>query len=162
MSPILISITRLLGTDTVQFNTEAHTTASALDIVRQLTSDEVTRSPELDQATDKVIADAKKPAAKKEAAPAAKKPEETTTEAKPVDGPVSSEPAAAIDYDQVKAKVLALAQSKGRDPLVALLQRHGAAKAPDLKPVQYAAFLADIDAINAGTYDPIAAETEAA
>lgn len=127
----------------------------------------VTRSTELDQATDKVIADAKKPAeAKKPAATAsslngAKQPTTAPAETAPAEE-AKAEPAAAIDYDQVKAKVLALAQSKGRDVLVALLQRHGAAKAPDLKPVQYAAFLADIDAINAGTYDPVAAETEAA
>lgn len=65
---------------------------------------------------------------------------------------------AAPTYDDVKAKVLALSKDKGREPTVQLLERHGVAKAPDLKPEQYAAFIADVDAIMAGTYDPEAAE----
>lgn len=66
--------------------------------------------------------------------------------------------ASAPTYEDVKAKVLALSKDKGREPTVQLLQRHGVEKAPDLKPEQFAAFIADVDAIMAGTYDPAFAE----
>lgn len=64
----------------------------------------------------------------------------------------------AVDYEQVKAAILRLSKEKGREPTVALLQRHGVTKGPDLKAEQYAQVVADIDAIFAGTYNPEAAE----
>lgn len=117
----------------------------------------IIRSPELDAATDKVIADAKKPAAPAASSPSGAKPQTTASKA---DAPVEvkkDEPAAPT-YDDVKAKVLALSKDKGRDALVALLARHGVTKAPDLKESQYAAIIADVDAIFAGVYDPEASE----
>jgi hypothetical protein len=61
-------------------------------------------------------------------------------------------------YDTVKTKVLELSKEKGRDQVVALLQRHGVAKAPDLKAEQYAAVIADVAAILAGDLDVTAGE----
>lgn len=132
------------------------------------------RSAELDAATDKVIADAKKPAAATASSPSGaerqttalkasaqggeeKKPDaaKEPTGSKPEAGPASSD---APTYDDVKTKVLALAQAKGRDTVLALLQRHGVAKAPDLKEGQWARVIEDADAIMAGTYDPAASE----
>jgi hypothetical protein len=72
-------------------------------------------------------------------------------------GPASSD-ATAPTYDDVKTKVLELSKEKGRDQVVALLQRHGVAKAPDLKAEQYAAVIADVTAILAGTLDVTAGE----
>lgn len=101
---------------------------------------------EMMTATDKVIADAKKTAVKETPKADVKKPEVK-----------KEEPAAEVAglvYDDVKKKVLAMAQAKGRDTLVTLLQRHGVKAAPELKETQYVPFVADIDAIMAGTYDP--------
>lgn len=116
-------------------------------------------------AAHQVIADAKKGDNVKAQAAAGTKPAEevkaaaasTTTTA--AAATKASTDAPAPTYDDVKAKVLALSKDKGREPTVQLLLRHGVAKAPDLKPEQYADFIADVDAIIAGTYDPEAAET---
>lgn len=141
--------------------------ASALRELAAAIRSTISGAHEIGATTDRVISEAKKtasaPAADKKteakaetkkpaATPAAETTAETeTATASPSDGPAPT-------YDTVKAKVLALAQAKGRDVLVDLLSRHGVTKAPDLKEAQYAKFLADIDAINAGTYDPAAAE----
>lgn len=106
--------------------------------------------------------EAKKPTAKKEAgevkkpAATASSPSgatpETTAQAESV--PAGDAPT----YDQVKDRILTLSKEKGREPTVALMQRHGVSKGPDLKPEQYADFIKDVNAILAGTYDPEAAE----
>lgn len=97
-----------------------------------------------------------KPEAKKPAAETASSPSGATppTTEKKADAPTGDRPT----YDQVKDKLLALSKEKGREPTVALLSRFGAARGPDLKPDQYAKFIADVDAIFAGTYDPDMAE----
>lgn len=76
------------------------------------------------------------------------------TTAKAGTATASHSDAAAPTYDDVKAKVLELSKAKGREPTVALLQRYGVEKAPDLKDDQYAGFITDVDAILAGTYNP--------
>lgn len=139
--------------------------ASALRELAAAIRSTIAGAHDIGTATDKVIAEAKKPAAsassasgakpetteKKAAAPAAKPEAKAKVEAE-------EEEQAEVSYEDVKAKILPLAQSKGRDTVVALLQRHGVSKAPDLKPAQWAAVIADIDAIEAGTYDPEASE----
>jgi len=52
--------------------------------------------------------------------------------------PAPAEAAAAPTYEDVKKLVLLLSSEKGREPTVALLGTFGVAKAPDLKPEQYA------------------------
>ena len=105
-------------------------------------------------AADKVITEAKASASGKQQATVVTKPAEEIKAAVEAIKITTAAPT----YDDIKAKVLALSKEKGREPTVQLLERHGVAKAPDLKPEQYAAFIADVDAIMAGTYDPEAAE----
>lgn len=79
---------------------------------------------------EKNVAAATKPAATPKAGkpPAAPKPTET-------EGPT---------YDQVKEKALALAQTKGRDALVAINAEFKVKNAQELKPEKYAEYLAAI------------------
>lgn len=49
-----------------------------------------------------------------------------------------ADPETLVSIDEVKAAVLKLAATKGRDAAVAVLQSFGAAKVPELKPEQYA------------------------
>lgn len=49
-----------------------------------------------------------------------------------------ADPETLVSLDEVKAAVLKLAATKGRDAAVGVLQSFGAAKAPELKPEQYA------------------------
>lgn len=128
----------------------------------------ISGASDLTAATDKVIADAKNPgvsgakaaitdaldkakAATKERAVAGKKEEPVVEKAKKEEPAADGEP---LTYDDVKVKVLAMAQAKGRDTLVTLLKRHGADSAPKLLETQWPQFVKDIDAIMAGTYDP--------
>ena len=65
--------------------------------------------------------------------------------------PVTPSPAmdtAATDatYDDVKNAIVKLSGQKGRDQVVALLSQFDAAKGPDLKPEQFAGFLAQANA----------------
>ena len=62
----------------------------------------------------------------------------------PAAGAVSSPaPAAAsVTYDEVKAAILKLSQAKGREQVVAALTEFGVAKGPELKPEQFAGFIA--------------------
>jgi hypothetical protein len=126
----------------------AHNISAAIKTVAEASPEQLVAAVDSKAATDKVINDAKKPVDTQTAATTAKA---GTAAESPSDAP-------APDYEAVKAKALQLSKDKGRDPLIALLQRHGVAKAPDLKAEQYAAFIADVDAIIAGTYDPSAAE----
>lgn len=126
----------------------------------------ISGAAEIGQATDKVIADAKKSTAAAASSASGAKPETTVKKdaapAKVEEAKQDTAKPEAIEYEAVKAKVLALAQTKGRDTLVALLQRYGVTKAPDLKPMQYADFVKDIDSIEAGTYEREAAAAELA
>ncbi|MDZ7918490.1 hypothetical protein [Rhodoferax sp.] len=81
-------------------------------------------------AKTEVKTEAKKPAAVSQpsetaAAPIASKPEASTS-------------VAAVTYDDVKALVLQVSKDKGRDAAAAVLSGFGVAKAPELKPEQYA------------------------
>lgn len=113
-------------------------------------------------AADKVITDAKASAATKQQVTVVTKPAEEVKSAAAstatTTATATAAEAAAPTYDDVKTKVLELSKDKGRDQVVALLQRHGVAKAPDLKPEQYAAVIADVVAILDGTLDIIAGE----
>ena len=110
-------------------------------------------------AVKEVVADAK---ATTKAKPEAKKQEKGdagTSASKPEAGQGSSDDTpAGPTYDEARAKILDLSQKKGRDVTVALLQRFGATKGPELKESQYAEFIADADRVIAGEYDPMASE----
>lgn len=157
MSAITISITRNLGGDTVRYETEAPSTTAALILVAALTGQDV---PAISDHPVGGGVDAKKPTAAAASSANGAKPESTDKKdaAPAVKSKAKVEEQPEVNYEDVKAKILPLAQAKGRDTVVALLQRHGVAKAPDLKPAQWAAVIADIDAINDGTYDPEASE----
>lgn len=47
-----------------------------------------------------------------------------------------------VSYDDVKAVIIKVSGAKSRDDVVALLGKFGVAKGPDLKPAQYAEFVA--------------------
>jgi hypothetical protein len=138
--------------------------ASALRELAAAIRGTISTANNITAATDKVISTAKTTAAATSAAKEvaqgddAKKPAATPAAAgsKSEAGPASS--STAPTYDDVKAKVLALSKDKGRDQVVALLQRHGVEKAPELKPEQYADIIADADRIIAGEFDAIAGE----
>lgn len=68
----------------------------------------------------------------------------------PDPAPAQETAAAAKTYDDVKAAIGALSAAKGRDACIAVLQRFGAARAPDLKPEQYGPFVADCARVAAG------------
>lgn len=88
--------------------------------------------------------------------PAAEKPKPQAAKPAPAPAPVvedtpeahatPADPETLVTIDEVKAAVLKLAATKGREAAVAVLQSFGAAKAPELKPEQYGAVL---DALNA-------------
>ncbi len=61
--------------------------------------------------------------------------------------PAAAKPTAAesATYDDVKKAILKLSSAKGRDQVVSVLGQFGAAKGPDLKPEQYAAFVAKVN-----------------
>lgn len=75
------------------------------------------------------------------------KPENDPTNTKPAPEPVvedtpeahatPADPETLVTLDEIKAAVLKLAATKGRDAAVGVLQSFGAAKAPELKPEQY-------------------------
>lgn len=50
--------------------------------------------------------------------------------------------AASVTYEDVKAAILKLSQAKGREQVVAALTAFGVAKGPELKPEQFAGFIA--------------------
>jgi hypothetical protein len=54
---------------------------------------------------------------------------------------------APVTYDDVKALVLQVSKDKGRDAAAAVLTGLGVAKAPELKPEQYAAAVAQLKAV---------------
>lgn len=84
--------------------------------------------------------------------PAATKPAPAKAEPKPKPAPAPTpvvedtpeahatpaDPETLVTLDEIKAAVLKLAATKGRDAAVGVLQSFGAAKAPELKPEQYA------------------------
>lgn len=68
---------------------------------------------------------------------AVSQPQETAA-AQPASKPEASKSAPAVTYDDVKALVLQVSKDKGRDAAAAVLAGFGVAKAPELKPEQYA------------------------
>lgn len=104
-------------------------------------------------------AEASQPAAPK-APPVAAKPEPKAAKPTPAPAPVvedtpeahatPADPETLVTIDEVKAAVLKLAATKGREAAVAVLQSFGAAKAPELKPEQYGDVLAALNAKMAG------------
>lgn len=69
---------------------------------------------------------------------------EETGKAKEPEVTAASAPVTAtiVDYEAVKKATLELSKAKGREATVAVLKRFGAEKAPDLKPEQYADYVA--------------------
>lgn len=61
-----------------------------------------------------------------------------TAAASPASKPEESKSEAAVTYDDVKALVLQVSKDKGREAAAAVLSGFGVAKAPELKPEQYA------------------------
>ncbi len=78
--------------------------------------------------------------------PAAVSPQSETAAAQPASKPVASTSVAAVTYDDVKALVLQVSKDKGRDAAAAVLSGFGVAKAPELKPEQYADAVAQLKA----------------
>lgn len=93
------------------------------------------------------LAVAEKPKAKPEpkATPAPAPTSEPVVEDTPEAAATPADPETLVSLDEVKAAVLKLAATKGRDAAVGVLQSFGAAKAPELTPEQYAPAL---DALN--------------
>ena len=70
--------------------------------------------------------------------------------------PATSAPAATAEeaatppqgatYDEVKAVIVKMSGAKGRDQVLAVLGQFGAARGPDLKPEQFADFIAQANA----------------
>lgn len=60
--------------------------------------------------------------------------------------PAVASPASGATYDEVKRAIVKLSGQKGRDQVLAVLGQFGAAKGPDLKPEQFAEFIAQADA----------------
>lgn len=60
-----------------------------------------------------------------------------------------SEQAAAPNYQATADAVTKLARTKGREAAVAVLTKFGASKLPDVKPEQFAAVIAECEAVGA-------------
>jgi hypothetical protein len=82
--------------------------------------------------------------------PAAVSQPSETAAAQLASNPEASKPvpptATAVTYDDVKALVLQVSKDKGRDTAAAVLAGFGVAKAPELKPAQYADAVAQLKA----------------
>lgn len=102
-------------------------------------------------------------APKKDAAP---KAADVKKEEKPTPAPKAAEPkkeaakpASGLTLESVAGKIAELCENKtrgGKDKARELLAKYGAKKGGELKPEQYAAFIADVDA----TLNPSTGETE--
>lgn len=97
------------------------------------------------------------PKAKNEKPPASLSPVDASTSVSPApataeetDGPTVASPAPGTTYDDVKRVIVKMSGLKGRDQVLAVLGQFGAARGPDLKPEQFADFIAQADAAMAG------------
>ena len=80
-------------------------------------------------------------------AAAVSQPTETAA-ATPASSPEASSPApSTVTYEDVKTLVLKVSKEKGRDAAAGVLAGFGVAKAPELKPEQYAAAVAQLQAV---------------
>ena len=76
---------------------------------------------------------------------AASQPQETAA-VSPTSKPAATSPADPVTYDDVKALVIAVSRTKGEAAARAVLAGLGVAKAPALKPEQYAQAVAELQA----------------
>lgn len=90
----------------------------------------VAEAPKTDKSA-KAVTEPEAPAKPETAAPA-------TSQAASDSAPAASAPT----YEEVKHAIVKLSGSKGRDAVVSLLSEFGAGKGPDLKPEQFADFIA--------------------
>lgn len=91
------------------------------------------------QASTAATPDAKKSAAVSQ--------QQETAAATPASSPEVSRPApSTVTYDDVKTLVLKVSKDKGREAAAAVLAGFGVAKAPELKPEQYADAVAQLKA----------------
>lgn len=67
--------------------------------------------------------------------------------AQPQVSTAATESADPVTYDQVKPLILKINTTKGRAAATAALAKFGAAKGPELKPEQYAAFVAHAEEV---------------
>lgn len=74
-------------------------------------------------------------------APSAPAPAPTAAAAPTLSAESPSEPAVEIPVADVNAAVIGLAKAKGRDAAVAVLQKFGVSKVPELKAEHYAAVI---------------------
>jgi hypothetical protein len=113
----------------------------------QVTTAEVMAERDASQST---VADAKKKVTEKKL----KETEAPTTdESSPASVPTTESSSPEPSYEDVRKQILAIA-GKSRDKVVALLSRYGAKNGQELKPEQYAKFIADGERVLSGDYDP--------
>lgn len=102
--------------------------------------------------TTAAVAPRSEPSAPKDEAPKAETPKEPKAPKEPKEPKAPKEPEAKSAKDEISyvndvaPRVLKLAEGKGRDAAVALLESFGVSKAPQLEPGQYAKFIAAVDA----------------
>lgn len=125
-------------------------TAALRDLIAQLKNQE--------HVVTNVVADTKKEktAPKSDTAPtptASDSSESSSTESTQADAP------AGVEYVQIQKLVPQIAKTPdGTAKVVALFQRYGVKRGPELKPEQYDAFYADLVKVEAGELDPRTAE----
>ena len=100
--------------------------------------------------TSEPVAAVVAPKAKKEKPPVRVSDTEVgSTPATPAPAATAEEtasPTPGTTYDEVKRAIVKMSGLKGRDQVVAVLGQFGATKGPDLKPEQYADFIAQAEA----------------
>ncbi len=98
----------------------------------------------LGSSADVATPSTKTASAKKDAdKPKAEEPKAETVEvADQPETETTSEEAPAVDYSEVKRCILGISSKLGRDVATKLLGEFGVEKGPDLKPADYAAFVA--------------------
>lgn len=80
-------------------------------------------------------------------------PKATTGKAKADKAAPAKKEEPAVTYDQVKELILKVNQEKGRPAIEELLSGFGVKKGPELKPEQYAEFVAAAETLLAGDED---------
>lgn len=72
---------------------------------------------------------------------------------------VTNNEEAQVEYKQIQALVPTIAKTpEGTEKVLALFKRYGVKRGPELKPVQYNDFYADLRRVESGVYDPRTAE----
>jgi len=127
--------------------------SKGLPVAASTVAEVAAKSAEVTAKTEKA-AEVKKPAAQTASSQPGAQPQSEGQKAAAQESPAAAD----VTYDDVKAAVIELSKEKGREMTVALLSRHGVAKAPDLQPEQYAAVVGDVKKVLAGELNPEAAE----